>query len=311
MSIEYEKKIQATIEQFLFELQFVRKYSQATIQSYLLDLSQTFRFLDRPSVLHNIGKPNDSAVTTLNETMLLAHVREAQVQWGDMQPASRNRKAACLKSFLSWLYEKSAIGTNLASKVKTPKVNHKLPYFLSVDEILAIFKVLKSDLDVADNPKSRATAERNWNLIALLYGGGLRISEGCALRWEKANISQRTFTIRGKGAKERLVAIPKNIFDLLLDSKKSNEFVVYPPLSVRAAFETVRQLGLRAGLSKPLNPHALRHSFATHLLSSGSDLRTLQELLGHQSLHATQKYTHLDVDHLAHMLQKHHPLSKK
>ncbi len=311
MNGEIEKKIQVTAAQFLFELQFVRKYSQATIQSYLLDLSQTFHMLDRKLLSSKIENSHGFNVSAIDETYLIQQIQKAQIDWGPLKPASKNRKCACLKSYLGWLYEKGFTATNLSFKVRTPKVAQKLPYFLSLDEILAIFNTLKADLANAVSTDELDMAIRVRNLICLLYGGGLRISEACSLQWENANISQHTFTVCGKGSKERLITLPKNIFETLLHSKRDNQFVVSPPLSVRAAFECIRKIGLRTGLSKPLNPHALRHSFATHLLTSGSDLRILQELLGHQSLQATQKYTHLDVDHLSRMLHKHHPLSKK
>lgn len=145
-------------------------------------------------------------------------------------------------------------------------------------------------------------------LILLLYGGGLRVSEACALQWKDLVEGARSLRIRGKGGRERVVAVPERTWEALTALKREGA-TVFNGLGERKAYEWVRQAGARAGLLKPLHPHALRHSYATHLLTSGADLRVLQELLGHRSLAATQKYTHLSLDHLARSLEKHHPLS--
>jgi integrase/recombinase XerC/integrase/recombinase XerD len=169
--------------------------------------------------------------------------------------------------------------------------------FLSVDEALSLLKVLH-------DPMTRA-------LVLLLYGAGLRVSEACLLKRKNLVESGRALRILGKGGHERLVALPESAWRALMALPSQGEYVLSgdKPLHPRAAYELVRQAGLEAGLLRPLHPHALRHSFATHMLSSGADLRVLQELLGHRSLAATQKYTHLSIDQLARTLEKHHPLS--
>jgi integrase/recombinase XerC/integrase/recombinase XerD len=149
-------------------------------------------------------------------------------------------------------------------------------------------------------------------MILLLYGGGLRISEACSLRWSDMEMAgERSLRVAGKGGRQRVVTVPELTWSALQALPHEGRFVFGGEceLSSRKAYEWVRQAGARAGLLKPLHPHALRHSYATHLLSSGADLRVLQELLGHRSLAATQKYTHLSLDHLARAMEKHHPLS--
>lgn len=167
---------------------------------------------------------------------------------------------------------------------------------------------LKNEIENGD----RERAERALLLILLLYGGGLRVSEACRLEWTHVANEGRVLRVRGKGAKERIIALPPIAARRLLQARGGCEgpYVFgFEPLSTRKAYEIVRQAGARAGLLKPLHPHALRHSYATHLLASGANLRTLQELLGHQTLQATERYTHLSIDQLARTLENYHPLS--
>ncbi|MNL38041.1 Tyrosine recombinase XerD [compost metagenome] len=192
---------------------------------------------------------------------------------------------------------------DLSIQVICPKVPKKLPHFLSVDEALAVLKSF-------DEAKESLLKEKT--LFLLLYGGGLRVSEACELQWSQVQMSQRVLRVIGKGSKERVVSLPPLAMDALKEWQKQTPFAKYvfgeKALNSRTAYEMVRQSGIRAGLLKPLHPHALRHSFATHLLTSGANLRTLQELLGHESLTATEKYTHLGIDQLARTMEKLHPL---
>lgn len=150
-------------------------------------------------------------------------------------------------------------------------------------------------------------------LFFTIYGCGLRVSEACQIKMEDINLSKRQLRILGKGGKERMAVLPGALIPILEEQKKQKNKFLFgdKPLATRTAYDRIRKLGVAAGLLKPLHPHALRHSYATHLLSSGSDLRVLQQLMGHQSLAATELYTHLDVDQLARSMERYHPLSKK
>jgi integrase/recombinase XerC/integrase/recombinase XerD len=217
-----------------------------------------------------------------------------------LSPAARNRKAACLKSFLNWLFEKRLITRDLALQIHMPKVPHRLPHHLSVDEVQALLKALAEGEGLE--------ARYDEALILLLYGGGLRVSEACSLRWSAVDFSTRVLRVLGKGSKERLVALPDRVMACLRALPQDGDYVFGPePLSTRRAYDRVRAAGARAALLQPLHPHALRHSFATHLLTSGANLRTLQELLGHSTLQATQRYTHIGIDQLANTLETFHP----
>lgn len=235
-----------------------------------------------------------------SETELLSRARQALTNWGHLSLASRNRKSATLKSFFGYLFNEGIIERDLAAQIHSPKVPKKIPHFLSVDEVIAVLKSYQNDPQ--QNPKELL-------LFLLLYGTGLRVSEACSLQWKHVDLQQRVLRVKGKGDKERLVAFPKTVAQVFRGIPKETDSVWGEnQLSTRVAYEWIRSRGVKAGLLRPIHPHALRHSFATHLLSSGANLRTLQELLGHESLQATEKYTHLGVDQLARTMEKHHPL---
>jgi integrase/recombinase XerC/integrase/recombinase XerD len=295
--------------QFLFELEFQRNYSPQTLRSYSSDLEQILGILNlRPdnkphSPENQAPSVNDPSV----EAQLLNQIRKSQNTWSHLKASSRNRKAATAKSCMNWLYQNGLTQTNLALKIKSIKVPQKLPFFLSVEEIISIIQAFRLQFDRANTARS-VLLHRDFNLFLLLYGAGLRVSEACNLQWSDINTSVRSVRIKGKGNKERVVVIPLKIFQALYASTEA--YVITPKISTRTAHTIIRTWGKLAGLQKPIHPHALRHTYATHLLSSGSDLRVLQELLGHSSLQATQKYTHLNVDQLSQTLERHHPLSK-
>lgn len=213
--------------------------------------------------------------------------------------ATRNRKIASLKSFFRWAYQNQKLSEDFGLHLVCPRPAKKIPHFLSVDEALS---VLQQFTDSELNEKT---------LFLLLYGGGLRVSEACSLTWKQVNFSQKNVLIKGKGSKERLLALPPLVWNALKELQQftfKSGHVFGKALNTRTAYDWVRRSGQRAGLLRPLHPHALRHSYATHLLGSGANLRTLQALLGHESLQATEKYTHLGIDQLARTMEHLHPL---
>jgi integrase/recombinase XerC/integrase/recombinase XerD len=151
-------------------------------------------------------------------------------------------------------------------------------------------------------------------LFLLLYGAGLRVSEACNLKWESVNITRRELRIHGKGDKTRVISFPTMLQRALAQLRETQSSIYIwgaEPLNVRTAYNYIRLAGQWGGLSKPIHPHALRHSFATHLLNDGADLRIIQEMLGHASLNATEKYTHVSVAKLGETMENFHPLGKK
>lgn len=301
MSPSERPKLASLACKYLKYLTQQRTASDNTSKSYANDLAQFLAPMGVRKILYSSSTLGSSFQIDWKEThakegnpALL--IRQAQKLWASLTPASRNRKWAAVRGFLRWAHEQNELNEDYSSKIVAPKVPQKLAHFISVDEALS---VLRCPLPAAEKA-----------LILLLYGGGLRVSEACQLRQNDLLSSSHSIRIVGKGGRERLVALPQLVWEGL-KQLPHNDYILGgdQPLSPRKAYEWVRQAGVRAGLLKPLHPHALRHSYATHLLSSGADLRTIQELLGHQSLAATQKYTHLSLDHLARALEKHHPLS--
>lgn len=286
-------KLPEQISNYMKYMEFVKSASPLTLKHYRLDLSQAFEF-DKDS----------QKKSSWSEAELMTTVRAAFNRWAGLSLASRNRKAATLKSFFSWAFDQELIEKDLSLQITCPKVPRKLPHFISVDEALAVLAAFEKE----------QVPLREKVLFLLLYGGGLRISEACSLRWREVFFEQHVLRVKGKGGKERVVALPDLTLTVLRKFQKERfheEHVFAQPFNTRSAYEMVRQSGIRAGLLKLLHPHALRHSFATHLLSSGANLRTLQELLGHESLQATEKYTHLGMDQLARAMERFHPLGDK
>jgi len=287
----------------------VKTASPHTIKSYATDLDQYFSFFNKRKNLYAPEGKLIEGVTPRfldewSEADLLQMSHESLRLWSDLKPASRNRKVATLKSFFGWLFENRYIEQDLSLQLVSPKVPQRIPHFLSVDEVWALFKTLD---------ESKASDRKTLTLLGLLYGGGLRVSEACGALWSNFDFTSGTLRIVGKGGVERLVALPSAVAKNLSKLKREGHYILggHEALHTQTAYLWIRGLGARAGLLKPLHPHALRHSFATHLLNGGSDLRVLQELLGHKSLAATQKYTHLSMDSLTRTLENHHPLGRK
>jgi integrase/recombinase XerC/integrase/recombinase XerD len=291
---DMDANINSWIHLFLNELRDVGCKSPHTLKSYKLDLEQVFSTEEK--LLNNENTSEDE---------LLRWVGKAQSRWASLSLASRNRKAGTLKSFFNWLYRSGFIEVPLAEKIISPKVPKKIPNFISVDEAIYLIKLLNQSV----HKNLETEFEQQRVLILLLYGGGLRISEACGLRWENIDLKKRQIMVKGKGDKERLLILPEISIEAIRVLKSTLEYIWgEKPLPQRLAFNWVRKWGARANFLRPLNPHALRHSYATHLLQGGADLRVLQELLGHSSLVATEKYTHLTVDHLARVVNSLHPL---
>jgi site-specific recombinase XerD len=289
------------------------KHSTHTVRAYASDLAQFLRPLGvgrfifqsgvwRPQYIQSDDKKGKKGAYSWEELLQLV-----QSDWGPLKQASRNRKYACLKSFFKYLHAGGHLKANLADRVICPKVPQKIPHFLSLDEALALVQSLRNSKD--------PYAEEDLALVLFLYGAGLRVSEACSLQWRHVELRARTALVKGKGGRERMVALLGLIVDTLKRLPRKSAWVFtagsgHEPLSTRAAYERVRRAGAAAGLLKPLHPHALRHSFATHMLSSGTDLRVLQELLGHESLAATQKYLHLSIENLSRTMETNHPFGR-
>jgi site-specific recombinase XerD len=314
MSPKDEQKLSELAAKYLNFQVFAKTSSSHTSKSYANDLNQFLApILQGGIIFHQEkwkvvregkSKKLDFVMTKVN---LMELVRQAQRGWAHLELSSRNRKYATLKGFFKWLYEEGHIADDIGSLIVCPKVPQKVPHFLSMDEAISLIESLK---------KSKSEyRDRNLALVLLLYGAGLRVSEACGLKWRQIEFSERVLTVKGKGGKERKVALVQLLLKALKRLPKNGEFIFATPardaaMDSRAGYEIVKCAAQAAGLLKPLHPHALRHSFATHMLSSGTDLRILQELLGHDSLTATQKYLHLSIESLSRTMEDNHPLGR-
>lgn len=286
---------------FLNHLKWTKKYSKHTLKSYALDLKQIFT-LNKSFKETSEKKSSKTELENQIKTSIKLFFQKNR----RLSSASQSRKLAAARSFIKWLLENDYIKNDLRCFFKSPKLAPKLPNVLSVDEIFSIIHSMK-----IAHKQGRKDIQRDLCLFFLLYGGGLRVSEACRLKTNQIHWNNKTIRIKGKGGKERLIAIPDQTLEYLQPFKKNKLWLFGKnPLPERKAYDIIRFWGRKAGLIKAIHPHVLRHSFATHLLISGSDLRTLQELLGHKSLSATQKYIHLDLVHLSRTLDKFHPINQ-
>lgn len=288
---------------------FQRGLSSHTIRAYLSDILQLFQLKDDCAFYGPIlGGDPDYGYTALSSTRLEKPLDcwaqlalESLRSFANLTHRSRKRKISSLSRFSQWLadFEKVHLPLPPFETAKTPM---KIPHFLSVDECMSLAEHLKKNKEA---PKHR----QQCLLFYLLYGGGLRVSEACSVQW--SDFKGRELRIMGKGNRERIVVLPPACLVAINQTGTKGGSYIWGknPLPSRTAYQRIRDLGESAGLLKPIHPHVLRHSYATHLLTSGSDLRVLQQLLGHQSLAATELYTHLDIDSLARSMENHHPLS--
>ncbi|MEQ9520501.1 MAG: tyrosine recombinase XerC [Parvibaculum sp.] len=286
-----------------------KRASPRTIENYARDLTRFFEFLvdhlgDEPKV------EDLMSLTIADFRAFLAARRNA-----GLAPRSLARNLSCLKSFFRHM-ERSAIGANHAiNRLRTPKIPHSIPKPVSVPAAQALVD------DAGSTSEIPWVSARNIAIITLLYGCGLRVSEALSLNRSTLPFGQ-SLRIIGKGNKERIVPVLPVVTDAVADyiQKCPMALVADGPLFVgirgkRLSPREVQKLmvSLRAqlGLPSTATPHALRHSFATHLLGAGGDLRSIQELLGHASLSTTQVYTEVDAARLREVYDKAHPRSRK
>ena len=240
------------------------------------------------------------------------------------QPSTIGRKVATVRAFYRFLFRKGLVTKNVAAQLKSPKIRKGLPRFLTVDEA---FRVVEAPTE--DAHREEALRLRDRAILEMLYGAGLRVSELRALRVSELDLVQKRVRVMGKGQKERLAPFGAPALEALhawlevrplllararseLDAAARDALWLGEKgtaLTVRQIQNVVRRYGALGAGRGDLHPHALRHSYATHLLDAGADLRGIQELLGHASLATTQRYTHVSVDRLMAVYDKAHPLA--
>lgn len=225
---------------------------------------------------------------------------------------SQARILSGIKAFFKYLDLEDLIEGNPTELISGPKISRKLPVFLSIEEIDALIKTI--DL-------SEPTGHRNKSLLEVLYSCGLRVSELIGLKWSDVYHKEQYIRVVGKNNKERLVPIASTaLLDLMLlkesylDDQKDSKYIFTSKtgknLSRVMVFYIIKDCARRAGIEKEISPHTFRHSFATHLVERGADLRAVQEMLGHSSITTTEIYTHLSNDYLRNTILSFHPRNK-
>ena len=281
-------------------LRLERGLSQNTLEGYSRDILHLAEFLE-----------DDPRQAITEETL---HAFLASLHDLGLGPASQARVVAALRSFFHFLVAEGISDSDPTALLESPKVGRMLPDVLSVEEIDAMLAAIPADK--AESPRNRA-------IVEMLYGSGLRVSELCDLRISRLAVADAMVIIEGKGSKQRIVPVspaamqgigeslphrpePKNgAEDILFLNRRGNR------LTRVMIFLIIKQLAEAAGIDKSVSPHTLRHSFATHLLEGGANLRAIQQMLGHESIATTEIYVHLDTTHLRRQLLEHHPHYRK
>lgn len=298
------------IQKFRDHLSGERRVSAHTLRNYLSDVAQFRVFLlTRKLCLGAAGEVDLAKVDIHAVRGFLASLTK------DRKKSSIGRKLAALKSFFRYLAATKAIEKDPLLLIQTPKQEKPLPNFLSVDDVfqlLGAVKVKKS-LDIRDRA-----------ILEFFYSTGVRVSELVGLNWADVDFQLEIVRVFGKGSKERIVPFGAIAKETLKDygaelRKKWNlpckgEAPVFlnnrgERITSRSVARIVEKHLRQAGIAVKMGPHGLRHTFATHLLNSGADLRVIQEMLGHASLSTTQRYTHLNLDQLTAVYDKAHPRS--
>ncbi len=291
-----------------------RNASRATISSYMGDLYRFMRYLTESGLCgHHDGKVR---IRDIDRRVVRSYIGYL---YQDHKASSLERILASLRSFFQYLEREGVVDVNPARMVATPRKEKHLPTVLPVDELFALL----------DSPfPETALGRRNKAILELFYASGIRLSELVGLNLEDINLRDRSVRVMGKGRKQRVVPIHARsahaLADYLPDRRnlrkqridRDGEQAVFLSNQGRriSARQVQKMLDKRineCAISRKISPHVLRHSIATHLLDSGMDLRTIQELLGHQNLSTTQKYTHRSVEELAKVYDSAHPRAKR
>ena len=299
------------IESFIEFLEREKGYSPQTLRSYRGDLGQFAGFLESRGLYTRDG--GDGRLGAIDVQVFRGYLAAISKK---LKRTSISRKLSAIRSFFLFLEKKGLIEVNPAADLATPRLERYLPRFLPVDDAFAL----------VESPRETDIASlRDRAILEVLYSCGLRVGELVSMNRSSLDSAQRLVKVMGKGGKERVVPIGEHALSALdnylkaLDAAGSSVGKTHSPIFVnmRGGRLTARSVGriikkyvLMAGLPGDISPHAMRHSFATHLLEGGADLRSVQEMLGHSSLTTTQRYTHVTLDKLMEVYDKAHPRSR-
>lgn len=296
------------IKQFIAYLRYERNYSSYTILNYENDINEFINYL----------KLNKFASYLEIKGNIIRYYLSYMNDLG-YKPRTIARKMSSLRSFYRFLMSEGKVKSNIFSDISSPKLDKPLPKFLYFEELDSIFESINTNTTLG---------KRNMAILELLYGTGIRVSELCNLTLSDFDFFNNNIIVLGKGRKERYLPIYENIKNALEDYFSSSRlellaknqdptslyaFLNYRggQLSPRGVRKILDQITNNAALNIKMSPHMLRHSFATHLIDNGADLRSVQELLGHENLSTTQIYTHVSKETLKEAYMHFFPRAKK
>jgi len=294
---------ESSIKEFKYYLKVERSLADNSIESYLRDINKLADYC------RDIKK-NEKSVSNQDIRNFISHLVSEKIS-----PRSQARIISGIKAFYKYLILEDYITDDPTLLIENPKIGLKLPEVLSVEEI----ELIISSIDL-----SKKQGQRNKAIIETLYSCGLRVTELINLKISNINFKEEYIKVIGKGNKERLTPIGSNalkyiqiyVNEVRIHQKisKGNEDIVFlnnrgSKLSRVMIFTLIKNILKKIGVKKKVSPHTFRHSFATHLIEGGADLRAVQEMLGHESITTTEIYTHLDRDYLRSNIMQFHPRS--
>ncbi len=291
------------VQHFINYLKVERNASSNTIRAYRQDL---YAFAE------HAGDPSPDEISHQDIRQWLAHLRKKGLSFNSI-----GRKLAAIRSFFRFLVRQEVLSGNPAEGIRYPGTSKELPGYLSVDDAFSMIDSVKG---------TDFFSVRDKAILELLYSSGVRVNELAGLDMDTLHLHPEMIRVKGKGRKERVVPFGqkareaiekylgprKQLLNMRGRPQESALFInrLGTRLSCRSIERMIEQRRIAAGVNSPVTPHTFRHSMATHLLESGADLRSIQELLGHASISTTQKYTHLDFSRLAKIYDNAHPRAK-
>jgi len=297
--------MQEVFNKYITYLEVERNASPYTVRNYTSDLLGFFQFLKEKGI---------DSLREVDKNVLRDYLRHLMEQ--GLVKASIARKLSAIRSFYRYLIREEIISTSPVATTSSPKLDKRLPSFLTTDEMTRLLEA--PDVSTPQGQRDRA-------LLELLYASGLRVSELANLNLEQVNLNSREIRVWGKGSKERMVLmgepaarsltayLNQGRLELLGNKRSSALFLnrYGERLTERSVQIEIQEIAEKAGIGKRVHPHMLRHTFATHLLDGGADLRVVQELLGHASLSSTQIYTHVSKSQAKKVYLSAHPMAQE
>lgn len=295
------------LESFIRFLRVEKGYSPHTCRAYRHDLKEFFVYLTDIGIPVNDGGAKTAEITarTVRGYLGVLHLRNKK--------KTIARKLSAVRSFFDFQINRNNAGANPAERVRIPKIEKTLPRYLTVDDVFRLLDAIETDT---------LPGKRDRAMFETLYSCGIRVSELVGMNWFDVDAPQKLVRITGKGGKDRVVPIGRKCLAaveayrqaLCLETSVGMDDDGPLFLNLRGGRLTARSVGRildrrikECGLFTPVSPHGLRHSFASHMLDAGADLRALQEMLGHRKLSTTQRYTHISIDTLMAAYDKAHP----